>query len=42
MTGDSVDVLVTYQAIVNPKLLTNKTYNGSTTLKIYLNYTKVF
>lgn len=34
-------MVVTYHATVHPKLATKKTHNGTTSLKIYLNYTKV-
>lgn len=32
---------MTYSATINPKLPTKKTYNGTTTLRIYADYTKV-
>ena len=39
VTNDSIDITVTYQAVV--KKTPKKTVTGVTTLKMYLNFTKV-
>jgi hypothetical protein len=41
VSRDSIDVTVTYHAVVHPKLTPKASYDGTTTLRIFLNYSKV-
>lgn len=39
--NDSIDLTITYQAVMHKLPTTKKTFNGTTKVKVYVNYTKV-
>lgn len=42
VTNDSIDLIITYQADLHKLSTTKKIINGTTKVKVYLNYTKVY